>query len=500
MKRFLPFSILTIICIFFNQKLNSQTLNPCGTPKEKSEWLRYYQSHLEEFPQRNDDTSWIYVPMTIHILGNDDGTGYFPPDNAFFALCELNEDFAPSRIRYYLKQNFNYINKTEWYEHLEFGPGGQMMLQNNVSKCLNSYIVSNPAGNCGYYWGQFDGLALSKSCISPGDNTWAHELGHNLSLPHPFFGWEGHNDYNYSKPAPTDWDGWPVEKMDGSNCQFAADGFCDTPPDYLNYRWDCNSDGISYVTQHDPDTIPFKSDGSFYMSYSLDKCANRFSNEQTKAMRTNLKTERADILTITQAGPDLSSVATAQVISPINNEEVQYNDAQLVWEPVPGAEFYHVTVTLWNVPGAKFYSVMVPATQTSVDVSINLPLNKEFRWQATPYSSWDFCKPDSVIWGKFKTINTVAINDLERVATAQILPNPASGSFAQMKLESSENFKGRLEIIDFSGKMLFKSPETVIFEGENLIAIPIFDLPAGVYSVNFSSEKGRITRKLVISE
>ncbi len=498
MNRILPVSLF-VLFLFFVKNGVAQAQNPCGTPAEKSEWLQYYQSHLAEFPQRNDDTSWLYVPMTVHILGNDAGAGYFSVDKAFIALCELNEDYAPARIRYYLPQTFNYINKTEWYVHENFGPGGQMMKQNNKPNCLNSYIVADPAGNCGYYWGQYDGLALSKGCTGAGDNTWAHELGHNLSLPHPFFGWEGHNNYNYAKAAPTDWDGWPVEKMDGSNCQFAADGFCDTPPDYLNYRWDCASDSYSTKQQHDPDSIPFFSDGSYYMSYSLDKCANRFSNEQTKAMRTNLLVERADILYTTAAGPELPGTATAEPLTPINGEIVQFDSVHLEWAPVAGADFYHVWVSLYNIPAAKFYSGLVPATQSSLDVKTNLPLNKSFRWVVVPYSKWDFCVPDSTILGKFTTANLVAVNDLERVADVKLLPNPATAADgSRLSVTSSEAFSARLEVFDFSGKLVFSRPSVAIYEGENVVELPINELPVGVYSVVLKSEKGAITKRLVV--
>ena len=498
MNRIQP--VLLAFLLFFSVKNSfAQDQKGCGTPAEKSAWLIDYQAHPDHFPQRNDDTSWLFVPMTVHILGSDDGVGYYSADKAFNALCELNEDYAPLRIRYYLAQEFNYINNSAWYSHASFGPGGQMMKASNKPDCLNSYIVADPAGNCGYYWGQYDGVALSKSCVSPGDNTWAHELGHNLSLPHPFFGWEGHNNYDYSKPAPTDWDGWPVEKMDGSNCQIAADGFCDTPPDYLNYRWDCNTDGTSTVQQKDPDGVPFTSDGSYYMSYSLDKCSNRFSNEQTKAIRTNLLTQRANILYTTQAGPDIAGTSSADLIAPINNALAAYDSVHLSWEPVPGAEFYHVWISLYNIPSAKFYSQLVPGTETSIDVKANLPLNKAYRWVVIPFSKWDFCAPDSLILGKFTTANLVAANDLERIAKATLLPNPASvADGSQLSVTTSEPFTARLEVVDFSGKTVFNRPSIAFFEGENNIELPLSDFPAGVFSVILKSEKGTISHKLVV--
>ena len=76
-----------------------------------------------------------------------------------------------------------------------------------------------------------------------------------------------------------------VERVDGVNCDIAGDGFCDTPADYLNYRWNCNNQGLSNVTQTDPLGEKLKSDGSLIMSYSSDVCSYRFSEEQIAAMQ-----------------------------------------------------------------------------------------------------------------------------------------------------------------------------------------------------------------------
>lgn len=106
--------------------------------------------------------------------------------------------------------------------------GEDMMDENNVDDLLNVYFVSDPAGNCGYFSPSDNGVAVAKSCAMPGGTTIAHEFGHFFSLPHTFYGWE------YGIPDDED-----QEWVNGANCNSAADGFCDTPPDYLDYRWNC---------------------------------------------------------------------------------------------------------------------------------------------------------------------------------------------------------------------------------------------------------------------
>ncbi|MCB0574414.1 MAG: metalloprotease, partial [Saprospiraceae bacterium] len=102
----------------------------------------------------------------------------------------LNEDYAATGIRFYFKDDWNLINSTAWYQHANIPQGIDMMLTNNVPDALNAYFASNVAGNCGYNL-PYAGVAVAHNCAATGDHTWAHEVGHALSLPHPFIGWEG---------------------------------------------------------------------------------------------------------------------------------------------------------------------------------------------------------------------------------------------------------------------------------------------------------------------
>ncbi len=495
--------VLAIVAFLFSAKntglFAQQQPHFCGTSPEKSAFLEKFQAHPEHFqhPQLGD-TTWLYVPTTVHLVGTDAGSGYFSGAETFRALCELNEDFAPARIRFFLPAPFNYINNSAWYNHAEYGPGGEMMEQSNKPLSLNSYIVQNPAGNCGYYWGQYDGLALNKGCVGGGDNTWAHELGHNLSLPHPFRGWEGFN-WDYSKPAPLETNWNEIEKTDGSNCQSAGDGFCDTKPDYLNYRWQCNSDGLSGQVQLDPDSVAFRSDGSLFMAYPNDACQSRFSPEQIEAMRADLLFDRWELLYTTAPTADLDENAVPQPIFPAFEQLVTRDSIYLEWSPVAGADFYTVRVGLWSAAGAVFYQSTVDAPATSHLVTRALPAGKFMRWSVSAYSKWDFCKADSIAYGKFLTSTTTAATTLERLVAAQVSPNPtAGGASAFFEIEAVENFEADVRVVDLAGKTVFFAPKQRVWEGENRIEIPTANFPAGIFQVILENEKGRLSRKLAV--
>ena len=231
MKKLLLASCLTLFTASFLFAQSDHPAGWCGTPAVKSDWLTDFQRNPEIYSFTRGGTE--YVPMTIHVVGDDDGNGYFAEPNILEAFCVLNEDFAQVNIQFYIAGEINYLNNSNWFEH-NFNQGEQMMNINNVFGTANCYIVADPAGNCGYFTYQGDAVALAKGCLQPNDHTWAHEMGHFFYLPHTFFGWEYlDGDPDYSQPAPLvidgGWNDFEVEKVDGSNCNTAADGFCDTP-------------------------------------------------------------------------------------------------------------------------------------------------------------------------------------------------------------------------------------------------------------------------------
>jgi len=277
--------LILVIFLALGVEVQAQSeLAPCGVADDYySPWLRAYLDSGSPAP-RTDDI--LYIPLQVHIVGTDEGTGYMSKTAVLRSFCTLNRDFVDSDIQFFLADDFNYIDNTEFYDH-DYNSGYQMMNQNNVNNVINCYIVDSPSGNCGYFAPGPDGIALAKGCTQPSDHTWAHEIGHFLSLPHTFRGWESVDELNFDIPAPNQVGNAQVERANGSNCASAGDRFCDTPADYLNYRWSCNNDGFSNTVQIDPTGAVFNSDGGFYMSYSNSSCKDRFSEEQIGAMRAN---------------------------------------------------------------------------------------------------------------------------------------------------------------------------------------------------------------------
>lgn len=464
-------------------------------------WLEWYWKHREttEFIERGADTAWLYVPVTVHIVGSDEGGGYFRTVDVFRVICELNGQYEPARIHFYLhpEEPLVWHNNTSWFDH-DWDGGEELIETNRLPDRLNAFIVNDPAGNCGYSW--HDAIVMGKGCSGGGNSTWAHEAGHHFSLPHTFLGWEGRT-WQPGNPAPNQIGNWAkVEKFDGSNCKESGDRFCDTRADYLSYRWSCNGDRESNVVLTDPTGVDFKADATYYMSYSNDACTDKFSAEQIEAMRTNLYDEHTSYLQEWQLGPQIDDAARVQPISPVDTNTVQYNKIDLTWEPVANAEFYTVEVALLpHFPFALASRTVHNTTSTTI-TTIN-QINKILYWRVRAHSTWDVCQPNNNSpVGVFKTVNLSATNDLERVANIQLLPNPVSaGISAQLLVESSENLDATLQLVDMNGRTIFAKPSPLAF-GSNQLDIETNELATGIYSVILQTPKGTVIKKLAIIE
>ena len=57
----------------------------------------------------------LYIPLTIHLVGTDEGEAYFQIQDLLDQICSINQTFAAADIQFFLEGEVNYINNTEWY-------------------------------------------------------------------------------------------------------------------------------------------------------------------------------------------------------------------------------------------------------------------------------------------------------------------------------------------------------------------------------------------------
>ena len=492
-------------------------LNPCGTIDHRSDWLKNFQRNKGLVDTRGGEK--IYVPLSVFIVSNDDGGGEIPASALLGSLCTLNEDFLDANIEFYLQGGLKYLNRTELYNHSSTTDAAFQMFELNVPNTINCYIVGTAAGNnCGYNL-PYAGIVLDINCTNPDDHTWAHEIGHNLSLPHPFLGWEGGISYDgspvgsagsnqdFNSPAPEvvtyDYtlfkdsllldtliiDTAFVEKVDGSNCEFAADGFCDTPPDYLAYGWTCNqSEGTSIGSMIDPNGESFKSDATLIMSYANDECASRFSGEQIEAMRANLIDEKGDYLSNQIAGASIED-PTITYTYPVNGETQSFDYIEMEWEPVENATHYLVEIHLNEGLSAPLWEGIASEARVIGDIPQQFA-ERDVYWTVAPFTNYEFCT-------EFQGSNSFFVSNLSSTAENairkwNIIPSIVNAG-STITIESKENITdSSIAVRDMTGKLLLS----------NNIQNNTLDIPgnwsAGIYLVQINTKGVLHTQKIVV--
>ena len=481
--------LIFILFLFQNILLFAQAEKGCGTKPLRSEWLKKYQQNPQSVDSRGGEM--IFVPMTIHLLGNDNGSGFYNLSSFLDDLCILNKDFEQANIQFFLNAAPRYVKSTKWNNHKTFQEGADMFTENNVEETINSYFVADPAGNCGYDW-PGTGIALAKGCMGKNNHTWAHEMGHELSLPHTFYGWEG-STYTTKDGAPQSINGIDVEYyLDSTKCKNAGDGFCDTEADYISNRWTCNADKKSGQVFKDPAGKAFQVRGDYFMSYSNDVCMATFSKEQIGAMRANLLSEKLGFLAL--QNPYLPLVGSAKMLFPKDSSEFTSKKVNFKWNSAKNATGYFLEVSRTSGFDTKDFSAVVQDTSIALDLDY-----KKYYWRVKAFNLGFSCV--SIVEPKriFRIVEATAANDVLKLNEFLVFPNPIANSPTinlQFDADFSEN--ANLEITDLSGKILTTSKIQIV-NGFNKFEIET-PSASGFYLLNIRTKKGVKQEKIIINQ
>lgn len=498
---------LLFLAVIFVQPMSAQVhpsgLNFCGT-EGKSEWLTKYQAG--EFPVGEKSEAIRYVPLNVVFVGEDNDMGYIPPAKFLSSMILLNSDFRDQNIQFFIQGDIKFLPSSRYNNHT-FEVGREMMMQNNLPRHVNTYVVQSPAGNCGYYSGSADAVALGTNCLGFGDRTWSHEVGHFLTLPHTFYGWESvesisNIDFDSPAPATVQYRGElvPVERVDGSNCSRAADGFCDTEPDYLMQRWPCTGNGIYADSLLDPDSIRFAAPANNIMSYANDNCVSRFSPEQKGAMFANLD-NRIGLVSSLQADTVAASVEDLVMYTPANNERLVYRDSvTLSWNAVPNADFYVVELNTINNFNASVL-VSTITKDTSLTIREGLRSRSDHYWHVRAVNNY-VVNGDFGPTFKFRNgSQLVATIDEQLNAAITIAPNPVSGG-RELRISGTDlGTSGTMnyQLIDASGRVLRSQGNIAVGSFGFDERLDTGSLSAGIYFVRIRLNNKLVTRRIVVT-
>jgi hypothetical protein len=439
------------------------------TPKQIQN-LKVFQQKLQSANHPSLQKSTQFVPLKVHIVGNSAGVGYYSINNLMLALCEINERFASVGFHFYLAQPVTYIND-DALNRADFDAIYDVAYAAKVPGMVNVYFHN--AGNvwCGVYFGDLDIVLVKNSCQMPMATTLAHELGHFFGLPHTFLGWEGGNT-----PASAD-----IERLDGSNCRSAGDGFCDTKADYVSQRWSCP---LSYNLT-DPIGQIFKPDSSLYMNYASDNCHSRFSAEQILAMQNDLLSRR-----ISKTSAFNSVLTPPQKITPLNlDSNVNTKNTLFKWNAVPNAFAYHLQIARfgdWNF-------LNVDRLLTDTFAQVNLFGNWPFAWRVKAISEGNTCS----VFGSIDTFYTseqqTAVSEITGANLPSLFPNPVRKDDV---LTLTNLGIGTINIYHAQGKLL----HTLQAYTSGPLSIQMLGWEQGVYFVEFIGSSRRFIQRFVIQE
>ncbi len=449
--------------MFVNAQSNCGTI----TSKEQMDKLFTFQKTLDNRPLLILNKTIKYVPIKVHIIGSDKGTGYYKLDLLLASICKINQDFAPIGVHFYIKDEIEYINNTE----LNTTTDNAIFSLSEGYKdnaAVNVFFAGSSATYCGVYYGGLDVVYIINTCQGLNATTLTHELGHFFSLPHTFYGWEN----NTTPPLSNQ------EKIDGTNCRNVGDRFCDTKPDYFSYRWSCQSK----LALTDPNGVQFRPDSTLFMNYAMDECHRRFSTEQFAAMDNNL-TGRGIINNNLVDVP----MTMPKLLYPIDNDSnLNAKMVHLAWSKSEGAIGYEIQIARLKLWESAYITTIVKDTFYDA----KLFGGWQFNWRVKPISVTNVC-------GEYSNNNSFFAKDYP-ASTSEILlnknsikiyPNPSNKN-ETIKIESNTNTT--LFIYDINGKEIYNNN---ISKGET---INFTAAKAGIYFAQFIFSDGKISKKIIV--
>lgn len=262
--------ILLLLFTAFSYQVNAQGCGTEATPAQQA-YMDKHQSRTRSF-NGNITRGTAEIPVQVHVLQKNDGTGGIALFRVKDAIRDLNNKFYNANIRFVVLDNIDYV-KDDY--HFDFNVSNEEKLgrKYDIADVVNLYIVNSISSGqvslCGYAYfppGN-DRVMMTKSCLNNG-STFPHEMGHYFMLYHT---------HGTSNNGSTD------ELVNQSNCNIAGDRVCDTSADpNISGLVDANCDYIGRVRDNNGQL--YKPDPLNMMSYSTKPCRKQFSKGQFKRM------------------------------------------------------------------------------------------------------------------------------------------------------------------------------------------------------------------------
>ena len=520
--------LVLLLCLIFpyfsHAQHNHSQHNPvnCSVSKEAGALIKarlmqnrqlFDTKEVEDLVNKRTIT---YLPLSIHnVSGDASGTGKTPEATILAFLCGLNAFYADQNIQFYIHNSI--INRVNTYIYNNAGSNtsANYMVSYKVAGTINLYLSAsiNNAGSS-WYSPQGDYIMLQKNMLTAAAKTESHEIGHFFTLNHTFYGWEGidaeadYSGQNVPNNIGSGWSAFTPEKVprsgSQSNCNQAADGFCDTEADYYSARTNCPYN----PTMKDPNGYSLDPDESNIMSYASDNCVTQFSTEQKTAIAVDIAARNwvnsspngtADVTGLTTP---VSPLAGA-LLGPITNSTVR-----IEWDPVPNATMYYLEVFGTYFFGAVNTSTVIfKGVVYGGNAFYNLPTTDlvsgaKYGWRIKAFNATSTCAGYSPYY-LFEASGavTTSVEDLpiEKQMQFEVKENPVSSSFIPFSVYAATDVIGSIRLYSMEGKEVVSFTKQEFKQGQSIIQLPTDNLTNGVYVAVLSTSRGTLQQKVVIS-
>jgi len=429
----------------------------CGT-KISQEQLDYYYRTRESRRQLADQLkqersiSYFYAPVQFHVVRENDGSGGLTEADLITILNDLNTNFLDAKIQFFQCGQPEWINSSANY-NFDSDNEESFCSDHDVANVINIYcfnsVIDDGTSVCGYSRNppSVDRAIFKNSCVTGGNTTHIHEIGHYFSLFHTFG--KG-NDCTFWHPCN--------EKVDGSNCNTAGDDICDTPADPgVNTTSGCGSESnclySGSCTDGNGDT--YSPPITNFMSYSSSSCRTNFTNDQDDVMHASALSDR-DYLSC----PLLSSCASTLSLSGTQNSEYYYQASD--------------EITSTSIITSGVYSSYHAGNSVMLEIGFNASEGSHF------HASIDGCWGTDIFRQSNDQSHHISIPNSELV----VRPNPFLETF-EVAIELNQGAIVSIDLYNVFGQHILTIQDGASKE-EGLVnySVNASTLPAGVYMIH----------------
>ncbi len=476
----------------------------CGVTYSMEQQLpTYSEKDVQLFKEAHPERfAAINIPIVFHTVADGNGDGRAQRIGILNSLHRMNTDYAPHGIAFYLKDGgFNEINSSSLFSMAS--SNGSVVQNFKDGAAVDIFVTENADTNngigttLGFYSPGGDYIIIRKKEMADSSATLSHEVGHYFSLRHPHSGWDEPYDIdaNGLQVPFTNVPGTNalIELMDGSNCATAADGLCDTAPDYLLGFSSGFCGQNSNVLDYNGD--PLVSQANLSMGYFSDCPKYVFTPQQVDRMKINIASSGRNFLDNTHTPNETVITGDLVITTPEAASTVEnYNGVEVAWEGVQDADNYIVQIVNFS-DASDFYEYTT--TNTSIYVT-DLEPNSVYRLTVKPYNDAYTGFPE--VGFRFQTgSTTTAVEDPSFVSDFMVYPNP-SNSTQNILVDMTSEWSGNatISITDVAGKVIKSQAVQIVNGKQQLVANQSGDIQSGVYFLQLATSQGTVTRKIII--